>query len=105
MDTQEMTAVVVRCVAKSTARTEACASNLWPYCFFHSFHSAHGLFPFSYVNRHVGDANVECVCPYGYRGNKCETHEFLDDENGERIVLTSGKTIPWNEIFLLSSRM
>lgn len=23
------------------------------------------------------------MCPYGYRGNKCETHEFLDDENGK----------------------
>lgn len=26
------------------------------------------------------------MCPYGYRGNKCETHEFLDDENGEKTV-------------------
>lgn len=27
--------------------------------------------------------NVKCLCPYAYRGNKCETHEFLNDENGK----------------------
>ncbi|KAG5682683.1 hypothetical protein PVAND_012018 [Polypedilum vanderplanki] len=33
------------------------------------------------VCKHVGDLNVKCLCPYAYRGNKCETHEFLNDEN------------------------
>lgn len=35
-------------------------------------------------NRHVGDSNVECLCPYGYRGNKCETHEFLNEDSGKK---------------------
>lgn len=38
-------------------------------------------------DRHVGDSSVECLCPYGYSGNKCETHEFLDEANGKRIAL------------------
>lgn len=42
---------------------------------------------FDSFNRHVGDSNVQCLCPYGYRGNKCETHEFLDEENGKKGAL------------------
>lgn len=38
---------------------------------------------FLLFHRHVGDLNVKCLCPYAYRGNKCETHEFLNDENGK----------------------
>lgn len=56
------------------------------------------FFPFSFrlishpnpiltFDRHVGDSNVKCMCPYGYSGNKCETHEFLDAENGEKSAL------------------
>lgn len=82
MDTRAKIAAKVRYVGRSTVRTEACASNLRP--FSPILNPSHQLFSWlSPSPRHVGDSNVKCMCPYGYRGNKCETHEFLDDENGK----------------------
>lgn len=84
MDTLVRIAAMVHCVVKSTVKAEACASNIWfSLCSAivqSIFNSVHIL------NRHVGDSNVKCMCPYGYRGNKCETHEFLDDEDGKSLT-------------------
>lgn len=41
--------------------------------------------------RHVGDLNVKCLCPYAYRGNKCETHEFSNDHHGKFEMTLSSR--------------
>lgn len=56
-------------------------------------------------DRHVGDSNVKCMCPYGYRGNKCETHEFLDEENGELSVLILSQPCPKRRLLFTQHRM
>lgn len=59
-----------------------------------------------FFNRHIGDSNAECLCPYGYRGNKCETHEFLDEDNGEFGKKAAfAQIMQQNETFLLAFRM
>ncbi|CRK93035.1 CLUMA_CG006507, isoform A, partial [Clunio marinus] len=44
------------------------------------------------VCKHVGDSNIKCMCPYGYSGNKCEIHEFLDDEDECNLSKYSSKS-------------
>lgn len=82
MDFRVKIAARARFATRSSARTEAFASNLWLFAFpIDAIHLTADALDF--FNRHIGDSNVECLCPYGYKGNKCETHEFLDEDNGE----------------------
>jgi hypothetical protein len=48
---------------------------------------------FSTNLRHVGDSNVECVCPSGFKGIKCEIREFFDEENGKFKDLRTGRML------------
>ena len=41
-----------------------------------------------FFKRHIVDAAVTCLCPPGYRGNKCETPE-IDEITGKEIIFFS----------------